>query len=472
MGKKLLSLSILSFYSLLICAQQEYQITDYGSPGTVYLYNRLTGIPPVPEIILSGDSVTWDLGAFEELNTHALQIVTPGQGMDQFTFLAVCNLSGFSFLECFNIWNQTDQALLVNDSISLFGFALSDLKRFQNKTQNLLLENFFGFTVDFGGPTPAAIVYQSPDTILQFPLRYHDTWSSALEWELDLSATGQEIMYHSRQHRSSEVDSWGTVMTPYDTFTNVIRVRSEILHQDTLFTDTMEIPFSVTRIEYMWFDTSYQLPVMTATGILSDTLELISLIEYIYDATCPPHEWSVDTGSDTFYLDESGTVSIQFIISGQPADTYEWDFGDGSFETGSGSTTHTYGLPGFYSIGVTGCMTHCLPLNSCSGQIIDFEILDTFQVAVPPIPAENIGIKMYPNPNQGHFRLEKHAHVDIPLNYTIHDVWGRTVYRGIFDSATENVVLTDLPAGIYKVYFRSQSLYFKDEYYLRMIVVR
>lgn len=444
-------LAFLIFNCNVVLSQQQYLSSDYGGPGTIYLYNRMTGNLPTQEVTASGTAVTWDLSAFAGLNTHVTQIVTPSQGIDQINYLTICALSGISFLECFTIWSQTDQALLSKDSLSLFGFTLVDLQRFQNKTSNLLLENFFGFTVDFGGsPTPAVIVYQNPDTIFHFPITYSDSWSSVIDWSLDLSAAGLPVRYSSRQTRTTEVDAWGTLLTPYDTFTNVVRTRSEILHQDTLYTDTLDVPVNITQVEYMWFDTSYKLPVMVANGIIVDTVEILSVVEYIYEATCPVAAWSVDTGSDIFYIDSTGSVTINFDITGSNANIYEWDFGDGTTATSDGNISHTYFIAGEYPVAVTGCMTNCLPLNSCSSQIIDFEIIDTVS-SIQIAQSANLGIKLYPNP------VTDVITISIPeyfgsMNYQILDMTGRHAGQGVIEPGSSSISATRLQGGMYAIY--------------------
>lgn len=453
MEKNLLIATLIVFCFQSLTGQQAYQANDYGGPGTIYLYNRIAGVLPVEELIQSGPDVSWDISAFGELNTNPLRIVTPGQGIDQATFITICTLSGLSFIECFNVWSQTDQALLTNDSLSLMGLTLSNLIRYQNKTPNLLLENFFGFTVDFGGtPTNAVIVYQRPDTILQFPLMYNDAWTSETEWVIDLAPIGQNIQFSSNQTRLAKVDAWGTVMTPYDTFSNVIRLRTEIMHEDTLYTDTLDLPVLYTQVEYMWFDTNYKLPIMMATGLVMDTLELISVVDYIYEATCPMPTWSVDTGSDIFYIDSSGSVTINFDISDPNANVYQWDFGDGHFETSGGNISHTYTTAGTFSVGVTGCMTNCLPLNSCSGQIIDFEIIDTV-TSVSVIPANELGIKLYPNPSGEYITIQTPPNLGL-FDYQIHDMTGRNLKSGSLATGTV-ISVGNLEPGVYSVHLHS-----------------
>jgi hypothetical protein len=426
-----------------IFAQQTYQLSDYGGPGTIYLYNRLAGVLPTQEVSKTGENITWDLSANGDLNTHPNQIVSPSQAIDQVTFLTICSVSGISFLECFTIWSQTEQALLLKDSVSLFGFTLVDLQRYQNKTNNLLLENFFGFTVDFTGePTQAVIVYQSPDTIFHFPIAYSNSWTSDVDWMIDLSAIGQNIMYKSNQNRTSEVDAWGTLMTPYDTFTNVIRLRSEIEHQDTLYTDSLAVPVNITQLEYMWFDTAYKLPVMVANGVVQDSFEIINSIEYIYEATCATPTWTVTLDSDDFFTDSTGSVTVDFQIENGNANTYTWDFGDGTTETTDGSVSHTYSATGTYVVEVSGCMTNCLPLNSCTSQQVDFNVL----VSVDAVSGDELGIKLYPNP------ARELLHVEIPsgLEYTDYQILnsiGQIIGKGNLN--TTSIPVHNFSDGIY-----------------------
>ena len=433
-------------------AQQTYQAKHYGGPGTIYLYNRIASILPVADLTETGPGLTWDLGSFTDLNTHPNQIVTPSSAFDQFSFLTICALSGISPLQCFSIWSSTDQALLLNDSISLLGLSLGNLQRFQEKSNTLLLENFFGFTVDFeGAPTAAVIVYEKPDTILQFPVEYEGSWTSNIKWALDLSPTGMNIQFTYNQSRTTTVDAWGTVITPYDTFTNVIRVRSEIHHQDTLFTDTINIPVDIRQVEYMWLDTMYKLPVLKATGFVNDTTEVINVVEYIYEATCPTPAWSVDSGQDVYYLDDSGSVTVDFVVTNDNANKFTWDFGDGEITMTEGSTTHTYTLPGTYAVAVSGCMTDCLPVNTCNFAIIDFEIVDS-TTSVTIVPGEELGIRLYPNP------ADQQLTVDIPevhgdQQYQIFDISGRQCNNGFIPGGRNTISTQRLEDGIYTIKF-------------------
>ena len=101
----------------------------------MYLYNRLPVAPPDEEFVQPGENLTWDLSEFTGFNSHLTSIATPSQVIDLFTFQAFCSLSGHNLFECSAIWGSTEQALLLQDTLSLLGIELANIQRFQNKTQ-------------------------------------------------------------------------------------------------------------------------------------------------------------------------------------------------------------------------------------------------------------------------------------------------------------------------------------------------
>ncbi|HEY3385141.1 MAG TPA: T9SS type A sorting domain-containing protein [Saprospiraceae bacterium] len=454
--KSLLILISCLFSLDLLHAQQVYESHHYGSPGDIYLYNRFAPGLLNDAITQDGPSVTWDVSSMATLNTHVNQILEPGEAINQFNFLTICALSGLSTFDCFEIWDNTDQAVQLKDSLILLDFILHDLQRFQSREGDLLLENFIGFTVDLGGtPTQAVIVYENQDTIMHFPINYADAWTSQTRYGLDLTSVGQNIIYNSTQSRITTIDGWGTVQTPFDTFENVIRLRSEILRLDTIVQDGTDTTTLIAdQIEYMWLDTNYSLPIMTANGLITPNDSVIlNAVEYVYEASCPLPTWSLDAGSQVFEIDTSGTVTVDFTILNNNADIFSWDFGDGQFITSNGDTSHTYNEPGVYSIAVAGCMTDCLPLNSCSFQILSILIVDS-TTAITHIDGMDIGIKLYPNPAQEHFNLFIPADLG-KQHFRIADMTGRTLQTGVINEG-ETRLATDLLAnGLYSIQFTS-----------------
>ncbi|HEX5113032.1 MAG TPA: PKD domain-containing protein [Saprospiraceae bacterium] len=444
-------------------AQQVYEWQHYGSPGTQYLYVPVYGFNQDSMLIQPGADLTWDLSN-TDVKTQLSKIITKEAAFDYFTYLTICNFGGTDVFDCVTIWGNTDQAWVNIDTLTLFNFSLYNSQRFQRRTNAYLLENFLGFTADIGGGNqPAVVVYNHPDTILHFPVVYDDQYTSSIQWQIDLNPVGQDVQYYSHQSRTTSIDAWGDVITPLQTFENTVRLRSEILRNDTLIASGLYTPVNVRQVEYMWLDTNYKLPIMVALGVVTDSTEELTSIQYLWDKTCAVPTWTASTSSDTYTIDSTGAVTVEFIIENSNADEYAWDWGDGQLDTTSGSTTHTYTTPGVYEVGLTACMTNCLPLNSCSYDILDFIILTD-----RALPGQESGIKIYPNP------VGEEVNLFIPdvigsSHFTLLDMNGKDVFQGEISGGLNKLNLR-VPNGIYAIQIRpSNSM---NNYVMRFIVAR
>lgn len=453
MFKPLISSVFVSIMALCsLSAQQVYQSQDYGGPGTQQLYSRhIVGFVN-DDINASGTNITWDVSALEASDLILSEIVTRDEGIDAFTFTALCTFGGIDVFTCLGIWSNTQQAWLIQDTQSLIQFSISDLRRFQRKTPSQLLETFFGFSLDLGGTlTPVAIVYQKPDTVLNFPLTYGDSLTSQISWGIDLAATGQNLQYASEQFRTSEVDGWGTLITPYDTLEGVLRVRAVIARNDILTSDSLVVPIMLNQLEYTWYDTAYGIPVMIATGLLTDTSEIINVVTYLVESECPSPTWSATTASPTYYLDVSGNALVEFNLEMPNAGNYAWNFDDGIIENSPGEISHVFTSAGTYEVVVTGCMTNCLPLNSCLSQTLVIEVIDTTSSVSMPDP-ELAGIRMYPIPVQYTLTIAV-TKDNAELEFNILDIHGRSLHSGILQSGINQLDLHELTDGLYSVQF-------------------
>jgi hypothetical protein len=188
---------------------------------------------------------------------------------------------------------------------------------------------------------------------------------------------------------------------------------------------------------------------MVASGFGMDTLEILGIAEYVYESNCAAPTWIIDSDADVYYLDSTGSVTVNFIISNSNANTYEWDFGDDQFEITTGSVSHTYSITGEISVGIHGCMTNCLPLNSCTDQIVDFQIIDTLS-SIRYIPGENLGIRLYPNPASELITIELPQALNFK-SYKILDMTGRLLMTSQINSLNVEIPVDALEPGIYSV---------------------
>ena len=446
-------------------AQQVYDWQHYGSPGTQYLYVPVYGFNQDSMLIQAGADLTWNLSN-TNVETQLSKIITKEAAFDYFTYLTICNFGGTDVFNCVTIWGNTDQAWVNIDTLTLFNFSLYNSQRFQKRTNAYLLENFLGFTADIGGGNqPAVVVYNHPDTILHFPVVYDDHYTSSIQWQIDLNPIGQDVQYYSHQSRTTSIDAWGDVITPLQTFENTVRMRSEILRNDTLYSSGGNTPVNVRQVEYMWLDTNYKLPIMVALGVVTDSTEVLTSIQYLWDKTCAVPTWVASTSSDSYTIDSTGAVTVEFIVENSNADEYAWDWGDGQMDTTSGSTTHTYTEPGVYEVGLTACMTNCLPLNSCSYDILDFIILSDHI-----LPGEESGIKINPNPVGEAVNLFIPDAIG-PAQFTIVDMNGKNVFQGeIFGGL--NKLIPGLPGGMYAMLIQPDKAKTSIFYVMRFMVLR
>lgn len=118
------------------------------------------------------------------------------------------------------------------------------------------------------------------DIEYNFPVNYNDNWESRSYIHLDLNpAFNGEYVRH--QQRYSDVDGWGTVTTPFGTFT-AIRVRSEIISQDSVYVDPFgwfEVPTPDIAI-YSWMANGMKMPVLRITTEIDGGNETVTSVEF------------------------------------------------------------------------------------------------------------------------------------------------------------------------------------------------
>lgn len=109
-----------------------------------------------------------------------------------------------------------------------------------------------------GLPLPAK--YDIPDKQYQFPTTPGLTWSSASAFEISLPDL---LTYSTRRIRSSIVDGWGALTTPFGTF-QTVRVKSNLNIRDSVYIDSLGSGFSFNReiTEYKWLAKGEGIPVL------------------------------------------------------------------------------------------------------------------------------------------------------------------------------------------------------------------
>lgn len=126
---------------------------------------------------------------------------------------------------------------------------------------------------------PASVRRIPVDRIHVFPLQFGDVDSSFSAWETTVPGM---FSFFQEQWRYNEVDGWGTLILPADTF-EVLRVRSVLARHDSIFVDQFGMGFGFDEpgtIEYRWIAAGMDRPVLMITSIAGTP----TLIEYFQEA--------------------------------------------------------------------------------------------------------------------------------------------------------------------------------------------
>ncbi|SHI56294.1 hypothetical protein SAMN02745146_1038 [Hymenobacter daecheongensis DSM 21074] len=142
-------------------------------------------------------------------------------------------------------------------------------------------------SVGFGGllgGLPVPLTYRTPaeqDVIYRFPLSYAsqpDSSRSFVETPAALAATGY---FSRRRKRVNRPDAWGTLITPFGTFTTV-RVVTRLIDHDSIALGGVPgvgVDVPLTR-EYKWLAKLNHVPVLTITTQEVGGREVITAVQY------------------------------------------------------------------------------------------------------------------------------------------------------------------------------------------------
>ena len=125
------------------------------------------------------------------------------------------------------------------EGIQIQGYGLTNVVNHYNKSIAALEIKMVGASLTVSGITiPFTFDYTIPDAVYNFPIVYADTYTNHSEFTIDLSALGFPIQYESQLDRTNTVEGWGSLTTPYGNFSNVLKMKTVEVSNDTIITQT------------------------------------------------------------------------------------------------------------------------------------------------------------------------------------------------------------------------------------------
>jgi hypothetical protein len=294
---------------LFLAATGYGQITilqgDMPSAGDTIRMSLAISIPV--DFTKTAADTTWDFSMLEPMN----------QRVDSFLSMNVVpNAYKIIFIPEF----VANLAAPRNGDLVLPGFAVTDSYVFYKKNDQGFSEAGTAFTAA-GFPFP--LKYDTPDLYYSLPMSYGSAWNSASHAGLSLPGFGY---MGSARIRSSIVDGWGTLITPFGTF-DALRVKTDLVQNDSIHLDSSGIGIPINRhiTEYKWLGKQQDEPLLqvnqeggTVTAIYRD----------IYRQQANP--MSVSLGPDTAVIKGHQITLVPVISAGVPPYRYIWSTFDTS----------------------------------------------------------------------------------------------------------------------------------------------
>jgi hypothetical protein len=241
--KKLFTIILIIFGGSL-AAQITVNSSDMPSTGDT-IRTSITVADGTYDFTRTGNNYVW--------NFEALAPVT--QRVD--TFLSVTQ-TPISFWPFFI--TSANLVTKFNPANVLPGLPALEAYNFFNNTSGSYKDVGYGLVIS-GIALP--LKYNSADMIYKFPMTNGTSHESASGLELAIPDMGYLLI---DRNRSSVVDGWGTLTTPYGTF-DVLRLKSTVSEYDSIYIDSLQqgIPVQRDYIQYQWIGKNFGLPLLSVT---------------------------------------------------------------------------------------------------------------------------------------------------------------------------------------------------------------
>ncbi|MBL7951599.1 MAG: T9SS type A sorting domain-containing protein [Flavobacteriales bacterium] len=245
MRTPILSLSLV--VSTALAAQITISEADMPNAGDTLRYRSAN--PAGLSLDMTGADVVWDYSMLQPQAEAADTAV--GVGETPFLYQLFFN-NPFLFPQ-----HRADYGM-VGAEFDFQVLSLTDVYDYYRADE----EGFFnvGFGANVNG-LPTSVRREPVDRIHSFPMEFGNTNSSNSSFNVSVPTL---LYFGQDQVRDNEVDGWGTLYLPADTF-EVLRVKSTLQRTDTIFVDQLGFGFRLPEpetVEYKWLAAGMGKPVL------------------------------------------------------------------------------------------------------------------------------------------------------------------------------------------------------------------
>jgi len=325
------------------------------------------------------------------------------------------------------------------DSLGAGPVMLKNIYSFYTKNSTVFKQEGIGYS--FQG-IPLAAQNKDDDEIYQFPLKYGDSDVSTYNFRFVIP--GNILTFVQAGVRTNVVDGWGSIVTPYKTYSNVLRVRTLVSGTDSLITLFGRLPIPRRQVIYKWLSADEKIPVLEITGTETNGTFSANQIHYrdkYLGLVSPLRPRAGFTVSKT-----SGFVTVDtfnFTDRSQPfATSFNWQItptAGVSFVGGSAANSRNprvvFRQAGLYSVSLIATNNF-----GSDDTTVPNAISIQYGLSTQYIATENV--YFYPNPSRGEITIKESG------NLELFDASGRCVLQR-FVVTNERVSVAALPEGLY-----------------------
>lgn len=373
----------------------------------------------------------------------------------------------------FYFFNQIGEKIA--DTLGGGPLVFTNVQNFYVKNNNVFKATGIGYTAS---GIPLAANYTDEDEIYQFPLEYNDSDVSTFRFKFEVPGQ-QFVTYLQKGTRTNVVDAYGSIKTPYKTYTDVIRVKTILDQVDSLVTPLGSTPIPRRQLIYKWLSQNEKVPVMEIRGTVTNGT--YTPTEVLYRDSFQGLPDIFDPGNNTnitvdFTVDKNlglaGTDVFKFTNKTQPNATgYTWQFTPSEGVTFVGGTGANSANPQV-TFSQSGSYTVSLRAQFGPGVTRDTLKRDILSVSYGAFTEKHENnpeycLKVFPNPAEGdlnvHFTCPTLIAIDYPKTLQVIDVVGKSyeISWKPFPNAKGGMYSIDpLPPGLYKIQFMGMGAHF------------
>ena len=249
--KKILLVSLFAFCVSLSQAQITITKNDFAIAGDTFRVSNAAGFG-ITNVDSTGANMTWDYSTLTALT----------QTVD--TFVSVSS-TPFLYQFYFNnaiIYPNTKATVATKINVPALpaGAPITLTNAYGFYKVNTAAFSQVGFGATISG-LPTSIPYDSLDYVYRFPMNYGNMDSCKYKFQLSIPNIGY---LRRRASRVNEIDGWGTLITPFGTF-STLRVKSTTYATDTIYITSISFGTQIVQapsVEYKWIGTNSGIPYL------------------------------------------------------------------------------------------------------------------------------------------------------------------------------------------------------------------